>query len=345
MKRAADGNGFNQMMKIPALGTGVTPSSPSNSSNDQSSQMQQLLIQNILQQQAAQGSNGSNDTNMHAMSLINNPIYQQLLFGNNSMQNLQAQLVQTLSKQYENNQAQNNHNNGATSNVDLQPNQLLNGGQQNNEDKSLLKIKESPTTTINYANCAIFLSSDFKLYSSKEANTQEFSSITSLILHLMKCSESELLSVCKANDIVIGETGPSKEVILEMIADHAMKKTSPSSTVSKEDSFNSAKDSAISDNEEIDKVRKFLSQKGLENYASTFVLEGFTLQTFLEMSEQDANDASELAGLKAGEKMRLKQLIRKASSYKIDGEKVPESPRSEEEEKSETRSDLGDKSE
>ena len=56
------------------------------------------------------GSNGSNntpttnDSNMHAMSLINNPIYQQLLFGNNSMQNLQAQLVQTLSKQYENNQ-------------------------------------------------------------------------------------------------------------------------------------------------------------------------------------------------------------------------------------------------
>ena len=55
MKRAADGNAFNQMMKIPALGTGVTPSSPNNSSNDQSSQMQQLLIQNILQQQAAQG--------------------------------------------------------------------------------------------------------------------------------------------------------------------------------------------------------------------------------------------------------------------------------------------------
>ena len=123
-----------------------------------------------------------------------------------------------------------------------------------------------------------------------------------------------------------------------------MKKTSPSSTVSKEDSFNSAKDSAISDNEEVDKVRKFLGQKGLENFASTFVLEGFTLQTFLEMSEQDANDASELAGLKAGEKMRLKQLIRKASNYKAD-EKVPESPRSEEEDKSENRSDLGDKSE
>ena len=61
---------------------------------------------------------------------------------------------------------------------------------------------------------------------------------------------------------------------------------------------------------ETERIAGFLATKNLSGFAAKFAAEGFTLQTFLEMSESDVADVSEVVGLKGGERMRLKQLIR-----------------------------------
>merc|ERR1719491_1334624 len=125
----------------------------------------------------------------------------------------------------------------------------------------------------------------------------------------MNLTQSELSNIFKVNFGVVDENSV-KEVLVSSILDQIFtSKNSKTETTLKTEV--EASKTSPSEDPEIKKVAEFLESKNLARFAGKFVGEGFTLATFLEMGENDVADVSEVVGLKGGEKMRLKQLIRK----------------------------------
>ena len=126
----------------------------------------------------------------------------------------------------------------------------------------------------------------------------------------MNLTQSELSNIFKVNFGAVDESS-SKEVLVSSILDQIF--TSKVETTLKTEKTELVESSKINlplEDPEIKKVAEFLESKNLARFAEKFVGEGFTLATFLEMGENDVADVSEVVGLKGGEKMRLKQLIR-----------------------------------
>ena len=67
---------------------------------------------------------------------------------------------------------------------------------------------------------------------------------------------------------------------------------------------------------ELERVKSFLAKKDLSTFADNFIKEGFNLSTLLDLNETDINEIPDSIGLKSGEKMRLKQLLRQVNQDK-----------------------------
>ena len=288
----------------------------------------------------------SGNSNNNVLNLLSNPLYQQLLLGNsnsnaqpsnsnsNSINSLQAQLLQTLTSKT------NSNNNNSISNATVPSQQETNFQASNQLIKSANKIANTSSSSVSQENQVSPTSSgansaptpeivkseqpqsatsspsspNFKLSKNIKvhisavdskitvspkvpenlANQLSLQGVKDICLYFMNLSETELTTVFKVN--FPGETvESSKSSLVSSLLDKI---------------FSEEQKELKTENSEIKKIADFLEGKNLASFAEKFVSEGFTLQTFLEMGENDVADVSEAVGLKGGEKMRLKQLIR-----------------------------------
>jgi len=282
------------------------------SQNNQNSQNNSNSLQNSLQNQISH-QNSQNTQNSHQEQAPLN-------FASNQLQRAANKIANTSSSSVsQENQVSPNGSSGANSNQTPEnQNSLVNASQLSSKVSSQVSsnsTRNSNSGTRLAKDLKIYISLDSQIITSPQVPTSTESypialqGVKDICLYFMNLTQSELSNIFKVNFGVVDENSV-KEVLVSSILDQIFTSKNSKTETTLKTEVEASKTSPAED-PEIKKVAEFLESKNLARFAGKFVGEGFTLATFLEMGENDVADVSEVVGLKGGEKMRLKQLIRK----------------------------------